>query len=582
MNTKKIISTFTLSVIVFFALHAQDIPKGGAKMLGPYPENVFELSDPSRSQMTKSDDNTLSLITLSEPDNTWDLQISARSKYPCRMGDVMLIAFEGRMISSKDETGKAMVNVVFERAGPDYDKSIFQNVALDKEWKTYYLPFVAKNSFDPGEANVNFQIGFKPQVLEMKNILVYNYQSRMKLEELPKTKYSYDGREADAAWRIKANEQIDQYRKADIKIALTDRKGVARTDLTVEIEQQKHAFGFGTAVDATTFNLRSEYREVLKDNFNKVVFENDLKWPQWENPNNKMEMFKALDWFNKEKIPVRGHVLVWPGWRWLPYHVKQLENDPKALQNHVLKHIDDEVSELVGKIDEWDVLNEPFTNTDLVRICGEPVMTEWFNKTKEIDSKPIRYINDFSIIGGGGTDKKHQDHYYKTIKYLVDNKAPVQGIGFQSHFGSHLTPPEKIWNLLDRYAEFNLDMQVTEFDIDIDDQELQADYTRDFLTAIFAYPKMKGLMVWGFWENRHWRPSAAMYTSDWTAKPNAKVWKDLIYNQWWTKETITANKTTRGFLGSYKYTIKDSKGNLIEEGLFDLSKDGYTLDKKIK
>lgn len=580
---KNNINLIGLVVLICFSsfCFGQEIPKGGAKMLGPYPMKNFELTDATKSSM-KQDGEVLQLTTLAPADNTWDLQISARSKFPTQMGDVMLIVFEGRMISSKDETGKAMVNVVFERAGPNYDKSLFQNVALDPEWKTYYLPFKAQNSFDPGEAQINFQIGFKPQQLEIKNLLFYNYQKRQKLEDLPKTKYTYDGRELTAKWREKAAQQIDKYRKADITFNLTDKKGTPLTDLTIEIEQQNHAFGFGTAVDATTFNIRQEYRDTLLANFNKVVFENDLKWPQWDNPNNKMEMFKALAVFNKANIPVRGHVLVWPGWRWLPYHAKALENDPKALQKHVLSHIKDEMTALEGKLAEWDVLNEPFTNTDLVNICGEQVMTEWFNTAHATDPKPTRYINDFSIIGGGGTDLKHQDHYYNTIKYLVDNNAPVEGIGFQSHFGSHLTPPEKLWSILDRYAEFGLEMQVTEFDIDIDDEELQADYTRDFLTAIFAYPKMKGLMVWGFWENRHWRPNAAMYTSDWTPKPNAQAWKDLIYKEWWTKESVTSNSTLRAFLGDYKYTVKDKKGNIVDTGVFQLSKEGYKLEKKIK
>ncbi len=576
----KITHLFTLLLSASIA-YGQEIPSGGAKMLGPFPMKTFSINDEDKASLD-IESSIFTIETREVVDNTWDLQVSARNKYPCSTNDIMLIVFDGKMIYSKDETGKALINVVFERASSPYEKSVFQNIQLSEEWKTYYIPFEAKNSFNPGEAQINFQVGFKPQKLQLKNIRFYNYQDRKKMTELPITRYTYDGREADAAWRKKANEQIDKYRKANISIAITDKKGNPKEDIEVEIEQTDHAFGFGTAVDAATFNLRKEYRETLAQNFNKVVFENDLKWPQWENPHNKNEMYKVLNWCNDNKIPVRGHVLVWPGWQWLPYHVKDVKDDPEKLKLKVNNHIEEEAGELKGKIAEWDVLNEPFTNTDLTDICGQEVMIDWFKKTEEADPKAVRYINDFSIIGGGATDKTHQDHYYNTIKYLVDNGAPIQGIGFQSHFGSHLTPPTKLWSVLDRYADFGLEMQVTEFDVDIQDDTLQADYTRDFLTAIFAYPKMKGVMIWGFWENRHWRPNAAMYKSDWTPKPNAIVWKELIYNTWWTKTTANNNTSIRGFMGNYRYRIKNKKGDTIHEGTFTLDSKGYQITYKMK
>jgi hypothetical protein len=48
---------------------------------------------------------------------------------------------------------------------------------------------------------------------------------------------------------------------------------------------KRHAFGFGTAVPASWINNTSangiKFREKLLENFNQVVFENDLKYPPW-------------------------------------------------------------------------------------------------------------------------------------------------------------------------------------------------------------------------------------------------------------------------------------------------------------
>jgi len=43
------------------------------------------------------------------------------------------------------------------------------------------------------------------------------------------------------------------------------------------------------------------------------------------------------------------------------------------------------------------------------------------------------YINDFNIIEG--EDQAHQDDYVATIRYLVDEGAPVDGVGLQGRRG---------------------------------------------------------------------------------------------------------------------------------------------------
>ena len=586
---RKLIPLILFTLIT--SLQAQTIPDGGQEMLGPYPLNsfIFEHNGEGAYELIENNDygKVARLTTEELPDNPWDLQIGSRIKRYAREGDVMLLVFKARMISSKDETGQAMGRAVFERAGPPWDKSIERNFTASGEWKQYYLPFnVLKSDFAPGEARINFLFGLNRQVMEITDIQLYNYKNTIAKDSLPKTEYTYPGRDIDASWRTKAAKMIDENRKASIDFVLQGKKGKSTEGYTVGITMKKHAFGFGTAIDASTFNSSQPYKENFYKHFNKAVFENDLKWHMWELPQIRTQVNTAMYELKNKNISIRGHVLVWPSWRNLPYDLKEHADDPKKLQNKVLFHITDEVTKTDGYIAEWDVMNEPFDNHDLMDICGKDVMIEWYKKTKELDPDPVLYINDYNIIGGGGLNKAHQDHYFETIKYLQDKGAPLEGIGFQSHFAWTLTPPENVWKILDRYSVFGLEMQVTEFDVSIDDEQLQADYTRDFLTAIFAYPKMTGFMMWGFWEGRHWRAEAAMLRRDFTEKPMAKVWHDLIYNQWWTKEKLTADAegktTTRGFMGEYEYFVTDKDGKVVDSGEFTLGKDGIKMELKVK
>ena len=256
---------------------------------------------------------------------------------------------------------------------------------------------------------------------------------------------------------------------------------------------------------------------------------------------------------------MRGHCLIWPGKTNLPESVLPLLEKPDELRSRIAAHIAEEVSAFRGQLVEWDVLNEPFTNTDVQAVLGDAEMIDWFNAARAADPGPRLFINDYSILETGGRDAAHQDHYFKTIKALLDGGAPVQGIGIQGHFSEDLTPIPRLTEILDRFATFGLPIQITEFDINTYDEQLAADYTRDFLTAMFSHPSISGVMVWGFWEKRHWIPPAAFYRADWTLRPAGAVWKELTQKTWRTDTEVRTGADgmakVRGFSGEYEVQI---------------------------
>jgi GH35 family endo-1,4-beta-xylanase len=241
--------------------------------------------------------------------------------------------------------------------------------------------------------------------------------------------------------------------------------------------------------------------------------------------------------------------------------MQKLKDDPLALRRRVLDHIDDVLGATRGLCDEWDVLNEPFDNHDLMDVCGRDVMVEWFRRARAVADPSTRlYINDYGILASGGrTDTPHQAHYEDTIRFLIAQGAPFDGIGMQGHFGSQPTPPTTLWKILDRFAAFGKRIQVTEFDINTEDEDYQAAYTRDCVTALFAHPAVDGIVCWGFWEGAHWIANAAFYRRDWTRKPNGQAWHDLVRKTWWTNADFTTatdgSAAVRGFHGAYTVTV---------------------------
>ena len=112
----------------------------------------------------------------------------------------------------------------------------------------------------------------------------------------------------------------------------------------------------------------------------------------------------------------------------------------------------------------------------------------------------------------------------------------------------------------DRFAKLVPALQLTEFDVNTNgDEQLAADFTRDILITTFSHPAYTGMVMWGFWEGAHWKPETALWRTDWSEKPAAKVWRDLVSGQWKTDVKVkTDGKGTsslRGFFSRYDVTL---------------------------
>ena len=519
--------------------------------------------------------------TLEKPDAVYNLQLSAANTEPIAAGDIIMASFWARTIESPMEEG--FVGFTFEGGTAPFKRSFGLENSAGTAWKQFQYPFKAAESYASGQALMNLRLGYAPQTIEIGGISLRNLGQNIALEILPATRGGYAGIEPDAPWRKAALERIERIRKADLKVVVRDKNGKPVPNAQVKIEQTRSAFAFGSAVSAKALISSDpndvKYQQVIKEQFNRVVFENDLKWHRWVNPEDRAATLKATSWLQEANIDLRGHVLVWPSWRKSPPFVQALSNDKPALAKLISDHITDEAGAMNGKVAEWDVLNEPFGNHDILDLLGPQVQTDWFKLARKADPNAKLYINDYGILEGGGNSTKHQEHFENTISYLLSQNAPLDGIGIQGHFGWNLTPPTKMLEILDRLSKFNKPIQITEFDVQITNEALQADFTRDFLTAMFSHPSVNGVVMRGFWEGRHYAPSAALWRKDWTPKPNGKVWLDLVQKQWRTNETKNADATgelkTRAFMGDYRISVVN--GSQTKEATLKLPKEGANV-----
>jgi endo-1,4-beta-xylanase len=497
--------------------------------------------------------------------NPWDVQVHARTKARIERGDVLLATFYFRTEWAPEESGEGQTEFVFELAKDPWTKSTSYPVRASREWKKIYVPFAAQESYEAGEAHAIFRLGYAPEIIDIGGFTLENFGKKLAVADLPVTRISYAGMEPDAPWRKEAAERIEKLRKAELTVVVVDAAGRPVPGAKLEIAQKKHAFGFGTCVpaDALVGAGNARMQALIPELFNVATLENDLKWQplagDWGGGFTLERAKRAVAWLDERGLAVRGHVLVWPGWKNLPRYLKGLERQPEKLRAEVQKHVRELATAMKGSLVHWDVMNEPFDNHDLMDLLGEEVMVEWFKEARAADPRAVLFINDYAILSGGGGTTPHRDHYDKTIQFLLDKGAPVDAIGLQGHFGTSLTSPADMLKILDRYGRFGKPIWITEYDVVMDDLETAGAFTRDFYTTLFSHPAVQGIVMWGFWDGSHWKNNAAMYNSDWTLKPGGKAYRHLVLEEWRTNLTATTDTqgrlTTRGFLGEYEIRV---------------------------
>jgi GH35 family endo-1,4-beta-xylanase len=229
-----------------------------------------------------------------------------------------------------------------------------------------------------------------------------------------------------------------------------------------------------------------------------------------------------------------------------------------------------------GRLAEWDAINHIVGwNDTLATVAGsDEIYAKIIRHARAKTDTPL-WVNEGQILPGGG----RAEAYEKIIRYLVEHQAAPDGIGFMAHFreGS-LRPIDEIWETYNRFAKFGVPLQLTEFDIDTPNERHQADYLRDVMTITFSHPSFNAIVMWGFWEGRHWRPNAALWRRDWSIKPAGTMWKELVFKTWWTDETRTTDASglceVSGFLGEYDVAAEHAGRTVTTQATLD--KPGHT------
>ena len=308
----------------------------------------------------------------------------------------------------------------------------------------------------------------------------------------------------------------------------------AQTKLSLSYYAEKcHGFKIGTAVGSnfyTVYDNGDIYNQTIQNNFNILVAENEMKYDAMETQNGVFNFTKAdklVSYAQKYGMQLRGHTLCWhnqlPSWITigLTNGVANGTFTRASLMDILKNHITTIVTRYKDKVQQWDVVNEPFNDsggtlrTSIWRqVIGSDYIDSCFVWAHNADPNAKLFLNDYSVEMNGDTKSNAM---YNFVKGMKERRIPIDGVGFQCHFTVNSIGFTKLDQNIKRYAALGLEVAVTELDIRITVANYNADKTTWLAYQAENYRKMirtcldnsncKTLVTWGFTDKYSWIPN---------------------------------------------------------------------------
>jgi len=383
------------------------------------------------------------------------------------------------------------------------------------------------------------------------------------------------GFDLPAEYAKRVSDGIERYRKSGATITVMDTKGRPVARAAVEIRQLSHDFLFGCAFPSWDLSRNQPGPEIwprferyFLSLFNYATTENMLKWPSLERVEGQPDyrMTDAfVEWCHKHGITIKGHNLVWgiePGGhpRWLEKY------SPDEVAEKVKRRITEVMTRYQGKIDIWDVVNEPldchwFETHMSANYCAESL--KW---ARAANPKATLIVNEYGCHFGKA------EKFVNYCRDLLRQGAPLDAVGEQAHDPPRIPSPKQVFDTLDKLASLGKDIHLTEITFPSNGAEIKSDfvqgtwtpeiqgkYYRYYYTLAFSHPRVKAITMWAMWDGSSWLDQGGIIARDWTPKPAYHELDSLINREWRTNLSgTTASDGTfrfRGFHGTYEVRI---------------------------
>ncbi len=368
------------------------------------------------------------------------------------------------------------------------------------------------------------------------------------------------------SWYDQANERIDTLRKGNFSVKILDRESNPVTD-TIYVRLKKHEFQFGVTMPMPGVTPDFMWAQATATKYYNYGVFGRFKWHNME-PSEGVISYDLTDtiikWSEKAGWDFRAHTLLWGGpedWQ-MPSWTLDPALTAEEVYNACKTRIKRDVAHYKGIINEYDVMNEPANTTWLSDKVGDSIHWNSFKWAREADSSAALYVNEYNIMVWGS-----MPDYKAVIDEMLDNGAPIDGIGLQGHMEGNINVAQ-VKARIDTMAKYGLPVKITEFDMKVDNFDLseqqQANEYLKMYRIAFSHPAVESIIQWDFCDSWSYNAGAGIISENKIPKIAADSLYHLLHEQWTTEISDTTDTegilTFKGFYGDYEViaTVNDT------------------------
>lgn len=270
---------------------------------------------------------------------------------------------------------------------------------------------------------------------------------------------------------------------------------------------------FGAAAGSAIDKDRA-YRELYTTHARIVTTDTAMKMgaiaPQ-PGPKRFESADRLLQFCTGHRIPMRGHCLVWN--EWVPPWIRAMSTADR--QTFFDAYIDEVAGRYVGKLQSWDVVNEPFWPGHKAPggyrlgpwydAFGPGYVRRAFARAAAVDKTTKFVLNEAHTERDDDVGHAVRDGLLRLVDELQDAGMPLHVVGLQGHLQPRYPhDPARFMDFVHALAERKVDIYITEFDVRDDTfpdeiaarDALIADTAERFLEAVLRVPAVKAVIAW--------------------------------------------------------------------------------------
>jgi len=272
-------------------------------------------------------------------------------------------------------------------------------------------------------------------------------------------------------------------------------------------------------------DTRGQVRSDFAMYWDQLTPENAGKWGSVEGTRDRMN-WSGLDAMYKyakdHNLPFKQHNFIWGSQQ--PSWIGGLSQADQRAQ-----------------VEEWIRLYcERFPDTELIDVVNEPPphttpsytaalggagasgydwMVQAFKWAHQYCPRSILIMNDYNNIELSGDNARTID----MVNRIKAGGGPITGVGAQAHGCANLSASTIQANIDKITSQTGLPVYISEYDLNIADDNRQRDVMQSQFTMFWNDPNVKGITIWGYVVGSTWQTNSGLMSSSGTMRP-AMTW----------------------------------------------------------